>query len=394
MTESQGAVVRSGREATIRRVLMTADAVGGVWQYTTGLASALQARGVEVLVAVMGPALAIDQREDAASRNLRVVEGSFRLEWMESPWQDVRQCGEGLLDLERAFAPDIIHLNGYCHAALRWSSPAIVVAHSCVRSWWRAVHGTQAPEGWNQYSHEVARGLAAAREVVAPTHAMLDALRDEYGALGKGRVIPNARPPANTGHFDPVSKQDIVFAAGRVWDEAKNIAALCDIASSIEWPVYVAGEQGSSVGAGCEPAEAIRWLGRLSAQAVARWYARAAIYALPARYEPFGLSVLEAASAACALVLGDIRSLRENWDGAALFVAPGDRDALTRAIARLIAEPETREVLGAEAMRRAAEFTERRMTDAYMDLYASALHGHAVVQSDGSSFHRTVLTAL
>ncbi len=39
-------------------------------------------------------------------------------------------------------------------------------------------------------------------------------------------------------------------------------------------------------------------------------------------YEPFGLSVLEAALSGCALVLGDIPSLRENWDGAADFAEP------------------------------------------------------------------------
>ena len=54
----------------------------------------------------------------------------------------------------------------------------------------------------------------------------------------------------------------------------------------------------------------------------------AAIYALPARYEPFRLEVLEAAAPGCALVLGDIASLRELWDGAALFVAPDDDRAL------------------------------------------------------------------
>ena len=68
-------------------------------------------------------------------------------------------------------------------------------------------------------------------------------------------------------------------------------------------------------------------------------YAAAAIYALPARYEPFGLSVLEAAQHGCALVLGDIDSLRENWDGAALFVDPDDAGALAASWARLAAHP-------------------------------------------------------
>ena len=65
--------------------------------------------------------------------------------------------------------------------------------------------------------------------------------------------------------------------------------------------------------------------GRLTPPQMARVVSRApSIYALPARYEPFGLSVLEAALSGCALVLGDIPSLREIWDGAALFVDPDD----------------------------------------------------------------------
>jgi hypothetical protein len=57
----------------------------------------------------------------------------------------------------------------------------------------------------------------------------------------------------------------------------------------------------------------VRCLGPLEASELAGWMHRAAIYALPARYEPFGLSALEAAQAGCALVLGDLSSLREVW---------------------------------------------------------------------------------
>ena len=75
------------------------------------------------------------------------------------------------------------------------------------------------------------------------------------------------------------------------------------------------------------PVEHVRLLGKLSESELARHYARAAIYCLPARYEPFGLSVLEAALSGCALVLGDIPSLRENWTGAAEFAPPDDASA-------------------------------------------------------------------
>ena len=90
---------------------------------------------------------------------------------------------------------------------------------------------------------------------------------------------------------------------------------------------------------------------------------------MPARYELFGLSVLEAAQAGCALVLGDIESLRETWDGAALFVSPDDPDALAFTLQRLIADDTLRERSMARAQRRAAHFTPRAMADAYIEAY-------------------------
>jgi glycogen synthase len=102
---------------------------------------------------------------------------------------------------------------------------------------------------------------------------------------------------------------------------------------------------------------------------------RAAIYALPARYEPFGLSILEAAQRGCALVLGDIESLRENWTGAAVFVPPDDVDELGRTIRRLIAEPETRRALGSTARRRARRFSAQKMCQATLRLYEEVVAG-------------------
>jgi glycosyltransferase involved in cell wall biosynthesis len=131
----------------------------------------------------------------------------------------------------------------------------------------------------------------------------------------------------------------------------------------------VAGDHGSTPADALAP---VHHLGRLSAQAIARWYTRAAIYALPARYEPFGLSVLEAARAGCALVLGDIASLRENWEGAAVFVGPDDRSALARAISELIAEPVRRAELGRVASVRARQFNIADMAGAYAGAYEAA----------------------
>jgi glycosyltransferase involved in cell wall biosynthesis len=97
--------------------------------------------------------------------------------------------------------------------------------------------------------------------------------------------------------------------------------------------------------------------------------ARAAIYAFPARYEPFGLSVLEAGLSGCALVLGDIPSLREVWQDAATFVPPEDREALLEAIERLAHDDLLRARMSAAARARAVEFAADRMARRYVDLY-------------------------
>ncbi len=354
---------------------MTADTVGGVWTYSLTLAKALERHGISVYLATMGAPLAPDQWKQArALENLTVFESSFRLEWMDEPWEDVRRAGDWLLDLEGHLAPDIVHLNGYVHGSREWRGPVIAVGHSCVLSWWSAVKGEPAPDNWERYRDEVRRGLAAADCVAAPSRAMLSELRRRYAPLRRAVVIPNACDPRE---FAPRPKEPIVFSAGRMWDEAKNIAALDRIAAAIEWPVFIAGDSTHPNGSGYVPGGA-RTLGRLSCASVREWYAKTAIYALPARYEPFGLSILEAALSGCALVLGDIPSLRENWDGAAVFVSPDDDNALTRAINMLIADDDARWDLSTKARQRGLRFTPTRMASGYLDMYRAALASREV----------------
>jgi glycosyltransferase involved in cell wall biosynthesis len=360
------------RGARPRGVLMTADAVGGVWSYALDLARELvRGGGTRVDLATMGPAPDDGQRAAArAIHGLRLHESSFKLEWMQEPWGDVAQAGEWLMDLERRLQPDIVHLNGYCHAALPWRSPRVVVAHSCVMSWWTAVHGGEPPAAWDRYAQEVRRGVHAADVVVAPTRAMARAVATHYDAPRDLRVIPNGR--CADGFRPAGSREPIVFTAGRVWDEAKNVASVCAVAPRLPWPVIVAGDDTAPGGIRIS-CGAARAQGRLRGQALCDMFSRAAIYALPARYEPFGYSPLEAALSGCALVLGDISSLREVWGEAALFVPPDNRRALASALMRLIADRSLREDYAARARDRAGLYGSRRMADAYSALYSALM---------------------
>lgn len=359
-----------------RRVLMTADAVGGVWTYAMELCGELGRRGVEVLLATMGPAPTDAQRAEAqAIPSLTLAESTFALEWMDEPWADVEAAGDWLLGLAVDFRPDVIHLNGYAHAALPWNSPVLVVAHSDVLSWWRAVKGEDAPPSWHRYADAVRHGLDAAGLVVAPTQAVADDLSARYGFHRPVRVVPNGRTPNDDARG---AKEPVILAAGRLWDKAKNLTALQAVAPDLPWPVLVAGDDRHPDGLNTTTHN-VRHLGRLAAADMAARYAQAAVYCLPARYEPFGLSVLEAALAGCALVLGDLPSLREVWDDAALYVPPSDTDALRATLQSLIEDPDCRARLARRARERAETYTAAAMAGRYLGLYGELIApwGHA-----------------
>jgi len=356
-----------------KRILMTADAVGGVWTYSLELARAFLPHGVEVILASMGPRPTAEQRNEATCLgNVTLVESDYRLEWMDDPWRDVADAGLWLLDLEQQFAPDIIHLNGYSHAAIRWKQPVVVVAHSCVASWWQAVKRTSLPAVWTNYCRHVRRGLCAAQSVVAPSYAMADCIRQHYAAHCPIEVIYNA---ADQRAFLPSAKQNVVFAAGRLWDEAKNMQALAKAAGELSWPVVIAGDHRATAGQ-VHDCKNVHFAGRLSRDQIIQTMAQSAIYALPARYEPFGLSILEAALAGCALVLGDIPSLREIWGFTATYVDPDDPLHIALKIRELINDHARRSELAQAARSRAVAFTPARMAAQYLGLYDRLLQRH------------------
>jgi glycogen synthase len=301
-----------------------------------------------------------------------VRSSAWRPEWMPGAWADVDRAGDWLEELAAIEAPDLIHFNDYCHAARGWSAPVVVVGHSCVWSWWRAVRGGDPPAAWREYRRQVQAGLLAADRVVAPTRAMLSELERAYGPLPHGRVVWNGRAWRwRPGATAVAGRFPLVMSTGRMWDEAKNLALLECAAAQVSWPIAVAGEDHDPGGA-LVGAERLTLLGRLSTHELASWLERAAIYASPARYQPFGLAALEAAQAGCALVLGDIASQRELWAAAAVYVPPDDPAALARALNRLIGDPERLRGLATAARIRAGCFHAAGMADRYLAVYREA----------------------
>lgn len=358
------------------KVLMTTDAVGGVWTHALELCAALAAHDVEVVLAVLGPPPDAARRRAAARlSNVRLHVLPCRLEWMRDAAADVVASGDWLRRLAVAERVELVHLGGYAHAALDWGLPVLVVAHSCVCTWWRAVHGTDPPVEWDAYRERVTRGLAAAARVVAPTQAFLDELRAAHRFDGAAVVIANGRSAEAVRGIPAAERMPAVLGCGRLWDEAKAMAALDRAAEWLPWPTYLAGDTVGPDGRAFL-ARAAHLLGPLPPGVLSGWLGRSAIYAHPALYEPFGLAPLEAALGGCALVLGDLPSQREVWGDAAVYVPPRDEEALRGALCELIASPDRRRDLAHAARQRAARYGSAAMAAAYRDTYV-ALRGGA-----------------
>ena len=350
---------------TLHSILITTDAVGGVWQYTVDLVSALSRRGHRALVCILGPSAKPSQLTQLSMlRNVQIAENTGPLEWMNDPWQGVAESGQWLLKLADRFDPDIVHLNGYSHAALPWFRPVLVAAHSCVTTWWQAVNGTDPDPEWKAYREKLTLGLKAADAVVAPSSDLARGIEQHYGLTpGRVEVIPNFSSLQPKLAFD---KQPFCLAAGRFWDKAKNLDLLLRISRQLRWPIYIAGaNDGRSSEAN------VTYLGHLEHQAFLGYLERANIFLHPALYEPFGLAVLEAARSGCALVLSDIASLREVWGDSAIFVQAGNPNSWLDAVQPLIADENKRREMARNALEHSKRYSEELHVSGYLQRYAS-----------------------
>jgi glycogen(starch) synthase len=360
--------VRGNSDRRPLRILMTADAVGGVWQYTVDLVRRLAEDGAELLVAVLGPAPSEEQRQDLERmRGVALAEKYFALEWEPNSSAEVDASGEWLLELDSRFQADLLHFNGYAHAALPWRKPVVVVAHSCVYSWWKNVLNCAPDQEWADYKRIVTAGLIACDAAVAPSQFMAAEVGREYGAdAGRIRVIHNfsTRQPAPGRDKEP-----FFFGAGRIWDPAKNFSLLDKVAPHLPWPVKLAGKNNGETlyNGACEK------LGQIPSSELLDLMGRASVFVHPALYEPFGLAVLDAARARCCLVLADTPSMRELWEGAAIFVDPRNPEAWLEELTLLSHDLPRRREFGQRAFAHAERYTAESSVRAYQSLYADLM---------------------
>jgi hypothetical protein len=111
-----------------RRVLITLDAVGGVWRYAIDVARGLEARGIACLLVGFGPPPGAAQRAECDRSEL--VWTHEPLDWTVSDSAALDRGTDVLACLARDWNADILHLNLPSQASGLPDHCPVVVAHT------------------------------------------------------------------------------------------------------------------------------------------------------------------------------------------------------------------------------------------------------------------------
>jgi glycosyltransferase involved in cell wall biosynthesis len=234
------------------------------------------------------------------------------------------------------------------------------------------------------YTEVAAAAARRSRRILADSNATRD---DVVRLLGIGPERIDTIYLAADERFRPATPEAIVALRQRFqlpetpavlylggYDARKDVPALIEAFSRLEPPadLWLAGripEPGglfpdvrAAIAASGVPGR-IRLLGYVEEADKPALYSAATMVVYPSRYEGFGLPVLEAMACGAAVVSSNASSLPEVYGDAAVAVSPGDLDALSGAIARLLGDPAERARLGQRGIERAAGFSWERCAD-------------------------------
>lgn len=356
------------------RILMTIDAVGGVWRYAMELAAALRSEGMTVIFAGVGPPPGPMQIREA-ERLGTLAWLDEPLDWMAGSERELDNLPCTLQQLVKRHAVDVVHLNLPSQAyGLTLDVPLLVASHSCPITWWHAMRDGPLPVSWQWLRQRTASGLRQAAIAIAPSQSHARLLERDYGPLPDLEVVHNAI--AGTPWDGP--KESFIFAAARWWDEGKNGFLLDAAAKDALRPVVMAGPTTGPNGQRFEILNA-RNVGEIPHGRVLDFMRRAAVFVSPSLYEPFGLAALEAARSRAALLLADIPTYRELWDGAAIFFDPRSPDSLRSAINKLSRDEDLASEWGERARAHSRQFDPARQAKSMAGLYRRLIRNSAPV---------------
>lgn len=201
------------------------------------------------------------------------------------------------------------------------------------------------------------------------------AAEEVAGADGPDAVAPGA---AGNADAEPARPVELVFL-GRLDESRKGLDVLLAALETMRsrTPVHV-----TVIGSGrARPARGVRYAGRVSDAEKARLLAAADIYVAPnLGGESFGIVLVEAMAAGCAVVASDLEAFNAVCAGdtarpAGALFATGDSAALAATLDRLVDDPAARRDLAAAGRARAVRYDWQTVTRQVLAVYETVTDG-------------------
>ena len=351
------------------RPLQGPSAKRGLGTYASGLLNGLISAGFDSNLTLL---LDTDLPEPALPAGAYRLAGSRRrYRGQLSGYEEAVALGS---DLQR-LRPDIYHAIDL-RLPGRSPCPLVVTLHDLIPWAW----GGPSMRGERLRFWLGKRLLKRADAVLAVSRATAeDAIRFAGVDEGRVRVVHEAADPV----FEP--RPEANARVGQRWglkpgyllfvgalDARKDPAALLRAWAAArkvrpELELAIVGEPGPQAPSRMPGA---KMLGRVDNLELADLYTAAGCFVFPSRYEGFGLPCLEAMACGCPVAAYRNSSMNEVVDSAGDLVADGDADALGRAAAALIADPDRPRRAGLE---RAKSFSWRKAAKQTIDAYKSLL---------------------
>src|SRR5690554_3356009 len=99
------------RPVSVRRILMTVDAVGGVWRYAIDATLGLKAHGVDTMLLGLGPRPSQAQQQEAEGAGIDLDWSDEPLDWMAQGLEDLRPLPAAIERAAARHRADLLHLN-------------------------------------------------------------------------------------------------------------------------------------------------------------------------------------------------------------------------------------------------------------------------------------------
>lgn len=294
-----------------------------------------------------------------------------------------------------AFDPQVIHSHGFLSVgreALRMSRrlgcPIIGTNHWAVGGFDMYIPFARTFFG-EACTRSVTRYFEKCDEVSAPSKDSVDTMR-EYGLSRPCTAISN---PIDTLQFRPVSPErrqaikseltlgdKVIVAAGRLGREKRLdvlIRAVALVKKQVPDVSLVIAGHGSAkesletLARECNLSDAVRFVGTLNQEALAKLFSAAEVFSIASTSETQSMVLLQAM--ACGLPVVGARSggLTEHIPPKVGFQSePGNSEDFADNLVRILTAPDTRERMKQEAISFAREFSVSSISDIWEELYS------------------------